>query len=193
MKTVGITGGIGSGKSTVCKIFEVLNIPVYAADDRAKFLMQYDPSLIKQITNTFGEASYSNGTLNRSHLANVIFSNPKETEKINALVHPVVAQDFGSWRAQQHSPYVLKEAALLIESGSYQSLDFLINVYAPIDTRIHRVQQRDPQRSIDEIKGIIDKQTSEERRTAVANAIINNDGNQLLIPQVLAIHQQLIS
>lgn len=192
MKIAGITGGIGSGKTTVCKIFETLGIPIYSADNRAKFLMQNNPVLISQITDTFGEESYLDGTLNRGYLAKVVFNDPDETAKINALVHPAVAQDFSAWKTKQQSPYVLKEAALLIESGSYKTLDYLINVSAPIDLRISRTQQRDPQRSLEEIRSIIDKQVSEERRAEVANAIINNDGSQLLIPQVLAIHEQLV-
>lgn len=193
MKIVGITGGIGSGKSTVCEIFKTLGIAVYQADDRAKHLMQTDAELIASIKAEFGSETYQNGTLNRPFLAKLIFSDAEKTKKINSLVHPAVAKDFQAWVEDQNSPYVLKEAALMIESGSYQQLDVLINVFAPIDIRIQRIQKRDPQRSIEEIKGIIDKQVSEEKREEVADIIIRNDGDELLIPQVLAIHQQLIS
>lgn len=190
MKVLGITGGIGSGKSTVCKIFETFGIPVYSADDRAKYLMAHDQSLISSIKNTFGDEAYLQGKLNRTFLAQKIFSNAAETSKMNAIVHPAVGEDFKSWMSMQNAAYVIKEAALMIESGSYKSLDFLINVFAPIETRIERIKIRDPQRSESEIKGIIDKQVSEEERSRLSDAIIYNDEKQLLIPQVLAIHQQ---
>lgn len=191
MKIVGITGGIGSGKSTVCEVFKILGIPIYQADDRAKCLMQHDSELIANIKAEFGSEAYEGANLNRPYLAKVIFSDAEKTRKINALVHPAVGKDFQAWVKLQNSPYVLKEAALMIESGSYKQLDLLINVFAPIDTRTRRVQKRDPQRSIDEIKAIIDKQVSEEKRRDLADIVINNDGNELIIPQVLAIHTQL--
>jgi len=191
MKIVGITGGIGSGKSTVCKIFETLGIPVYQADDRAKYLMQHDAQLISSIKKTFGEKSYENSVLNRTYLAKVIFSDAKQTAKINALVHPVVGRDFELWLEDQSSYYVIKEAALMIESDSYKQLDFLINVFSPLETRISRIQKRDPQRSLEEINGIINKQVSEEERAKLADVIINNNNENLLIPQVLSIHKQL--
>ncbi|MDW3208898.1 MAG: dephospho-CoA kinase [Reichenbachiella sp.] len=193
MKIVGITGGIGSGKSTVCRIFETLGIPVYNADDRAKYLMQNDADLVQNIKTTFGEEAYTNGQLNRAFLAKTIFHDSNKTAQINALVHPVVGNDFNHWQGEQQAPYVLKEAALMIESGSYKQLDFLINVFASIETRIQRVQKRDPQRSLEEINGIIDKQVSEEQRTERSDFVIDNDGSCLIIPQVLAIHQQLLS
>lgn len=191
MKIVGITGGIGSGKSTVCEVFKILGIPIYQADDRAKYLMQHDSELIANIKAEFGSEAYEGANLNRPYLAKVIFSDAEKTRKINALVHPAVGKDFQAWVKLQNSPYVLKEAALMIESGSYKQLDLLINVFAPIDTRTRRIQKRDPQRSIDEIKAIIDKQVSEEKRRDLADIVINNDGNELIIPQVLAIHTQL--
>lgn len=193
MKTVGITGGIGSGKSTVCDIFRTLGIPVYEADTRAKHLMQYDLQLKRQIIENFGQESYQNDELNRPYLAQKVFSNPEEVAKINALVHPAVGVDFKSWITNQDAPYVLKEAALLIESGSYKQLDFLINVFAPIDLRIERIKKRDPHRSISEINEIIDKQVSEERRSQLADAIINNDSQSMLIPQVMELHQRLLN
>lgn len=192
MKVVGITGGIGSGKSTVCEIFKTLGIPVYDADTRAKHLMQHDESLKTEIIQTFGDESYHKGQLNRQYLASKVFRDPDQVAKINALVHPAVTTDFNAWIKEQQAPYVLKEAALLIESGSYKQLDFLINVFAPINLRIMRVQKRDPQRSLKEIKEIIGKQVSEEKRSELADAIINNDEHELLIPQVLKIHRRLI-
>lgn len=192
MKIVGVTGGIGSGKSTVCRIFEILNIPIYQADDRAKFLMQNDSELVNSIINEFGKESYENGLLNRGYLAKEIFSDANKTAKINALVHPAVGKDFLQWQSQQQAPYVIKEAALMIESGSYKHLDFLINVFATVEMRIQRIVRRDPQRSLTEINGIIDKQVGEEQRSTLADAVIDNNGQTLIIPQVLSIHQNLI-
>lgn len=191
MKKVGVTGGIGSGKSTVCEIFKTLGIPVYPSDDRAKYLMEHDPHLIDQIKSTFGNQSYNDSRLNRGYLAEKVFKDQKATAKINALVHPAVGRDFQNWLDQQDSKYVIKEAALMIESGAYKHLDFLISVFAPIQTRIDRIKKRDPQRSIQEINGIIDKQVSEEKRAELADAVIQNDGTSLVIPQVLSIHERL--
>lgn len=192
MKNVGITGGIGSGKSTICHIFETLGIPIYQADNRAKYLMEKDPLLVDAIKTAFGNKAYNKGEINRPYLAKSIFSDANKTAQMNALVHPAVGIDFATWQSRQQAPYTLKEAALMIESGSYQHLDYLINVFASIQTRIQRVQQRDPQRSLEEINGIIDKQVSEEKRSALSDVVINNDGSDLIIPQVLAIHQKLI-
>lgn len=192
MKIIGITGGIGSGKSTVCEIFKTLGIPVYQSDDRAKFLMENDLELVNQVKATFGQESYDGSRLNRPYLAKKVFTDPEATVKINSMVHPSVRRDFHNWVVRQSSPYVIKEAALLIESGSYKNLDFLINVSVPVEIRIARIQKRDPQRSIEEINGIIDKQVSEEKRIELAQKTINNDGNSLLIPQVLAIHKKFI-
>lgn len=194
MKKVGITGGIGSGKSTVCIVFESLGIPIYQADLRAKFLMQNDPILIEALISTFGNDSYlSDGQLNRDFLAHTVFRDQKELEKINALVHPVVDKDFDRWVKQQNSKYVLKEAALLIESGSYKKLDYLINVYAPVTVRVSRVQKRNPKQPLKEIHRIIEQQTSEEVRNHLSDITIHNDGSSLIIPQVLGIHQRLMS
>ncbi|MEO9965077.1 MAG: dephospho-CoA kinase [Reichenbachiella sp.] len=193
MKTVGITGGIGSGKTTVCEIFKILGIPVYQADDRAKFLMQNDPNLVSQITAAFGAESYIESQLNRPYLAKMVFSDPNQTAKINALVHPAVSKDFQSWVSVQRAPYVIKEAALMIESGSYKQLDKLITVTASMAIRIQRIQKRDPQRSMSEIKAIIDKQVSEEKRMELSDLVVNNDGQSLLIPQVLELHEKMLS
>lgn len=191
MKKVGITGGIGSGKSTVCEIFKTLNIPVYQADDRAKFLMQNDSDLVSKIKTTFGDESFVDGQLNRTYLAKEVFGHQDQTTKINAIVHPAVGRDFEAWVEKQNSAYVIKEAALMIESGSYKHLDFLINVSAPLNVRISRVLKRDPQRSPEEINGIIEKQVKEDQREELADITIYNNGQSLLIPQVLKIHQKL--
>ncbi|WP_026953043.1 dephospho-CoA kinase [Algoriphagus mannitolivorans] len=189
---IGITGGIGSGKSTVCKIFEILGIPVYYADDRAKWLMANDPDLKASIQSEFGIESYSEtGELNRQYLAEKVFSNSEAVSKINALVHPCVGRDFESWVKQQSTPYVLKEAALIFESGGEKKLDGVINVSSPLKIRVARVLLRDPHRSEEQINHIIDQQMPDEEKNALANYVIKNSENKMLIPQVLAIHQEL--
>ncbi|GGZ34233.1 dephospho-CoA kinase [Echinicola pacifica] len=191
---IGITGGIGAGKSTVARVFALLGIPIYYADDRAKWLMGNAPELKQQIIAAFGEESYlPEGSLNRSFLAEQVFSNPEKTTVINGLVHPAVKADFESWAEKQDSPYVLKEAALLVETGAYKDLDKLITVTAPQEVRISRVLQRDPQRSREQVLSIMDKQSSDSKKNKLADFIVTNTEDRLLIPQVLRIHEQLSS
>jgi dephospho-CoA kinase len=191
---IGITGGIGSGKSTVSHIFSVLGIPIYDADSRAKYLMAHQESLKNAILQAFGEEAYSEkGELNRSFLAAQVFNDSEKVKLINSLVHPEVAKDYLHWLSEQKSPYVVREAALMIESGAYKLLDKLITVFAPEALRIKRIQARDPQRSQAEIKAIISKQIPEEEKLKLADFVIYNDEEHPLIPQVLALHQQFIS
>lgn len=190
---VGITGGIGAGKSTVAKVFSLLSIPVYSADDRAKWLMAHDEKLKAKIIQAFGSESYSEeGVLNRSFLAEKVFSDANNTAIINGLVHPAVGEDFHRWASEHDSPYVLKEAALLFESGSYTELDKVINVSSPLKVRIYRVLMRDPQRTLEQVNGIIDKQLPDEEKNELADFVIKNTDNQMVIPQVLKIHQRLL-
>jgi dephospho-CoA kinase len=190
---VGITGGIGSGKSTVARIFSILGIPIYYADERAKWLMANDPELKKQILNNFGSESYSqDGILNRAFLASKVFGDEEKVKIINALVHPAVGADFEKWAHDQNSPYVLKEAALLFETGSYKDLDKVINVSSPIKIRISRVLMRDPHRNEKQVNDIIDKQLPDEEKNKLADFVIKNTDNKMLIPQVLEIHKQLL-
>lgn len=190
---IGITGGIGSGKTTACRLFEFLGIPVYYADDRAKWLMQNDEKLIDQLKTTFGHEVYDQeGHLDRAYLAGIVFNDRAKLEQLNGIVHPAVREDSIRWDAQhQDTPYTLREAALLYESGIYQLLDQIITVTAPEALRIQRVMQRD---GVDEaaVKARIDKQWPEEKKVALADFIIHNDGEQSLIRQVYQIHQQLI-
>lgn len=188
---VGITGGIGSGKSTVSAIFELLQVPVYNADLRARLLMTEDQALAKAITQNFGEEAYREGQLNRQYLAEKVFASRTATDRLNALVHPAVARDFDHWSTSQQAPYVLKEAALLFETGSYKALNQVVLVTAPKELRILRVQKRDPQRSREQIENIIDKQMSETEARNLANEVLINDGRSLLIPQVIAIHEKI--
>ncbi|WP_200975734.1 dephospho-CoA kinase [Echinicola sp. 20G] len=190
---IGITGGIGAGKSTAAKIFSVLGIPVYSADDRAKWLMAHNETLRKEIQDTFGkEAFLPDGSLNKLYLANEVFSDEQKTKKINSLVHPAVKSDFEFWASKQNTPYVLKEAALLFETGSYKELNKIINVSAPVKLRVSRVLMRDPQRSEEQINAIIDRQLPDTDKNNLADFIIKNTENQQLIPQVLKIHNELL-
>ncbi|WP_353484522.1 dephospho-CoA kinase [Haliscomenobacter sp.] len=192
MQHLGITGGIGSGKTTVCKIFETLGIPVYYADDRAKYLMSHDPVLIAGIIELFGvEAFLEPHLLNRAHIAQVAFNDKEKLNQLNALVHPAVAQDGLNWQAAQHNaPYTLKEAALLFESGSYRTLDKIIVVAAPLELRIQRVMERDRAKR-EEVEARISKQMPEAEKVRLADFVINNDEKNLLIPQVMAIHSKI--
>ena len=192
MQHLGITGGIGSGKTTVCKIFETLGIPIYYADDRAKFLMSHDPNLIMGIIELFGQEAYLEPqVLNRAHIAQVAFNDKDKLTQLNALVHPAVARDGLEWQAAQYDvPYTLKEAALLYESGSYRSLDKIIVVTAPLKLRIERVMARDGSKR-EEVEARIAKQMPESEKVNMADFVIYNDGEQALIPQVMSIHRQL--
>lgn len=191
---IGITGGIGSGKTTVCRIFETLGIPVYYADDRAKALMVENKDLIKNIKNLFGEEAYlPDGALNRAFIANIAFHNPLKLNELNALVHPAVWKDGEDWHnTQTDAPYTLKEAALLFESGGNRFLDKIITVVAPIETRIERVILRgDGTMTRSDVEARIAKQLPDEEKIKQSDFVIWNDGTQLLMPQVLAIHRSI--
>lgn len=189
---VGITGGIGSGKSLVCKIFGLLRVPVYDADSHAKALMATDGILISQIKKEFGDLSYHpDGSLNRAWLGEHVFLNEGNLQKLNSLVHPRVAADYENWlRGHLEEPYVLKEAALLYEAGSYRMLDKVIVVSAPEALRQARVLARDAHRTVEQFKGIVEKQMPEEEKVKRADYIIVNDDTTLVIPQVLKLHHE---
>lgn len=189
---IGITGGIGSGKSLVCRIFQQLGAPVYDADSHAKGLMTTDGILVSQIKKEFGDLSYRpDGALNREWLAAHVFSDSAKLEKLNSLVHPRVAADYDEWlQAHRNEPYVLKEAALLYESGSYRLLDKVVVVSAPEDIRKKRVLKRDVHRTVEQFNGIVEKQLPEDEKLKRADYIIVNDDATLLIPQVLKLHEE---
>ncbi len=192
MLKVGITGGIGSGKTTVCKIFEVLGIPVYYADDRAKELMQTDLKLIASVKEIFGEKAYSSGKLNRAYISSKVFANKQLLAKLNGVVHPAVAYDTELWMSQfEDLPYVLKEAALIFESSMHRHLDKIICVLAPIEERIRRLKERD-NASYEEITARMKNQMSDERKADLSDYVIRNDSRHKLIPQVLTIHHILM-
>jgi len=194
MLHVGITGGIGSGKTTACKIFETLRIPVYYADARAKWLMEHDAQLRAGIVGHFGREAYTDsGSLNRGWIAAKVLSDPALLNALNALVHPVVARDALKWQESQYKvPYTLKEAALLFESGSFRLLDKIIVVTAPLEVRIARVMERDRD-SRETVLGWISRQMPEEEKAARADFLIRNDGAHPLVPQVMAVHQALVA
>ena len=187
---VGITGGIGSGKSTVAKVFETLGIPVYYADDAAKKLMNEDAALKEKLVQTFGKETYTNGTLNRHYISALVFNNPQQLALLNSIVHPPTIADAGKWMQQQTTPYAIKEAALIFESGAEKYLDKVIGVYAPSPLRIQRVMQRD---GISEAAVLtrLNKQMDEDKKMRLCDYVINNDEQELLIPQVLKIHEVL--
>ena len=192
MLKIGITGGIGTGKSTICEIFALLGIPVYNADKAAKRLMATNEGLKKQLIASFGSLAFtSTGDLDTTYIANKVFTDEKALKQLNALVHPAVLADFDQWCSQQHAPYVLKEAALLIESGSYKQCDYTILVESPLARRIQRLQSRDNS-SEAQIRARIANQLSEEEKAKVANYLLLNDEKHLLIPQVLALHTQFL-
>ena len=188
----GITGGIGSGKSTACKIFELLGVPVYYADDAAKKLMQQNTTLRQQIQMHFGKDAYlTDGTLNRPFLSAAIFSNEQKRAILNNLVHPIVGEDVRQWFETLNHPYALEEAALLFESGSYQKLDFIITVTAPTEIRLKRVMNRD---KVDRQAVIqrMNAQWTDDEKVKKSDFIIYNNETQALIPQILRIHRSIL-
>jgi dephospho-CoA kinase len=191
MLKIGITGGIGSGKSTVAKVFEVLGIPVYYADDAAKKLMNEDEDLKQKIKLQFGESVYTNGNLNKKLLSDIVFNAPEKLELLNALVHPATLKDAERWMQLQTTPYTLKEAALIFESGAHQNLDYVIGVTAPAPLRILRTMQRDGI-TREEVMARMDKQMDDTIKMKLCDFIITNDEQEMLMPQILALHEKLI-
>lgn len=190
---VGLTGGIGSGKSTVAEIFKWLGIPCYNSDQSAKELMQNDPELMIQIKNLLGNLSYyPDGRLNRKWIAQNVFSNTDLLKKMNQLVHPAVFKDFESWCNKQNSKYVIKESALLIETLAFQKVDQIICVSCPLNIRIDRIIQRDAITK-DEIMKRIHHQMTPEELESRSDYIIYNDGNHSLIRQVLKTHFEILN
>lgn len=188
---VGITGGIGSGKTTVAKVFEVLGIPVYYADDAAKKLMNEDVGLKEKLIQAFGKDTYTNGALNRSYLSGLVFNNPEKLSLLNSIVHPATIADADRWLQQQCTHYAIKEAALLFESGANKHVDKVIGVYAPAALRLQRVMQRDNSNE-EAVKKRMNQQMDEDKKMELCDYIINNDEQKLVITQVLKIHDVLM-
>lgn len=193
---IGVTGGIGAGKSIVCRIFAALGTPVYDADSRAKWLTNSDPALRADIIALLGSNAYvpaADGALtyNRAWVAEQVFTNSPLLAKLNALIHPCVLADTEAWvKEHEHYPYLIKEAALMRAAGDHNTLDKVIVVTAPIDLRIARIRQRDPQRNEADIRNIMARQISDTDRLKIADYTIRNDETELLIPQVLHLHDQ---
>lgn len=191
MFKVGLTGGIGSGKTTVAKIFETLGIPVYYADTEARRLMNTDPELKDAIIKNFGEEAYKEGTLNKNYISALVFHNKEKLELLNSLVHPVTMKDGETWIQSQKTPYAIHEAALIFEAGVDKRLNKVIGVYSPQAIRLKRVMERDQLKEEDvliRIKGQMD----EEKKMQLCDFIIHNDEQQLLIPQVTELHKKLL-
>ncbi len=189
MLRVGLTGGIGSGKTTVAKVFETLGIPVYYADDKAKYLMNTNGDLKAAIIQNFGNDAYQQGELDRKYLANIVFNNKEKLELLNSLTHPITICDAEEWIKQQTTSYVIKEAALLFESGAAERLDYIVGVYAPQHIRVNRVMKRDDL-PVQEVMKRISRQIDEEMKMKLCNFVITNNDQQLVIPQVLELHKK---
>lgn len=192
MKIIGITGGIGSGKSIVCAIFSKLGVPVYESDKEVHNLYDKHPDLKDKIVKEISdEVIDKTGKINRKKLSEVVFGNPKKLEQLNAMVHPLVRADFLKWSERwKGNPYVLKEAAILFESGADKDCDKIITVLAPVELRITRIRERD-NKSRAETEAVISRQMSDEEKINKSDFLIHNDEKQMLIPQVLKIHALL--
>lgn len=192
MLKVGVTGGIGSGKSTVCHLFKCLEIAVFNADETGRQLLAEDIDVIGQVKNIFGEEIRFNGKPDRKKLAELVFSNPEKLTKLNAIIHPAVRKRFNEWTLEQTSLYMIYEAAILFETGLYKQLDFTILVTAPEQLRINRVMKRD---GMDEasVRNRMKNQWNDEDKKGIANFVLRNDDINPLLPQVMNIHNTLLT
>jgi dephospho-CoA kinase len=188
---LGITGGIGSGKTSVCKVFTLLGIPVFSADDEARFVMENDKGMILRLNTLAGQDLYSGGNLNRALLASLVFNDQSLLDKLNSLVHPVIFRKFIEWSNKQSAPYVIMEAAILIESGASSLVDKIAVVVAPFEERIERVIQRN-YLTREQVLERIRNQMDDEKRLKSADFVISNSETDMLIPAILKLHEQLI-
>lgn len=188
---VGLTGGIGSGKTTAAGFFKDLGIPIYLSDDRAKWLMSNSQELKERIKKLLGSSAYTDQGLNRAYIAGKVFADKSLLTALNGIVHPAVALDFKQWYQEQQSPYVIKEAAILFENGGYKNCDYMIVVTAPLEIRVKRVRKRDHLTS-DEILKRIKNQWTDARKISLADAVIENSTLSSLQSQVERIHKHLI-
>lgn len=188
MKKIGITGGIGSGKSIVCEIFKILGVKVYSADLQARELLDKDQVVKQQIISTFGQEIYQSGTIDRKLLAGKVFNNPNALQKLNSIVHPAVFNDFNQWvETNKHEPYVIKEAAIMFESGANKLLDIVVLVYSPPEIRLQRVMKRDKSDK-DAVLARMKNQMDDSEKMKLSDFVIYNDNNHSLIQQVLHLH-----
>lgn len=189
---VGITGGIGSGKTRIVELFESLGVPCYIADRKAKRLMNEDADVKKAIIGLFGNEAYASGILDRTLLGNIVFTQPQKLNALNAIVHPAVAKDFKNWVHNQHYPYVIKEVAILFETGGYKQVDKTLLITAPKETRIARVMKRDASSK----KSIIDRmqnQWSDDKKIPLADFVIENSVWEQTKKEVKQLHQQFLN
>lgn len=193
MIIVGITGGIGSGKSVISRIFRQLGIPVYDADAAAKDLYRRYPELLQKVKSEFGEDVIdAKGNIDRKKLATIVFQDPERLKLLNRMVHPMVRKDFKEWvAAHRAAPYVMKEAAILFESGTHRDCDLVITVVASPELRLQRVRSRD-QRSVAEIRKVMEQQWSDEDKSRKSDFVVRNDEDDAVLPQVLQIHDLLL-
>ena len=189
---LGITGGIGSGKTSVCRVFGVLGIPVFSADPEAQTIMNHDRSIMSEINKIAGRDLYPGGSLDREKLASLIFNDPDMLSKVNSLVHPVVFQYFSDWAEQQTTPYVIMEAAILFESGASNLVDRVATVIAPVEERIFRVIKRN-KLSREQVMERIRNQMDDDSRIKLSDYIINNAENEMIIPVILGIHEDILT
>jgi len=188
---IGLTGGIGSGKSTIARIFEVLGVPVYYADQEAKRIMNENEQVVREVIALFGQDAYVNNQLNRPFIASVVFGNKDKLDRLNAIVHPATIYDAEVWMQKQASPYAIKEAALIFEADARKYVDYVIGVSAPQELRISRVVQRDATTE-ENVRRRISNQMDEETKLGLCDFIIFNDEQQLVVPQVVALHGKLL-
>lgn len=191
MLKIGLTGGIGSGKTTVSEIFSVLGIPVFYADAVAKNIMNEDENLKRRIINLFGTDAYKENLLNRKYIADIVFSDAFKLEQLNALVHPVTIAAADKWISEQTTPYVIKEAALMFESAAAAHLDYVIGVHAPQALRLQRVIHRDSS-TREAVLSRMNNQIDETIKMKLCDFVIVNDEQQAVLPQVLALHQKFL-
>lgn len=190
MKRIGLTGNIGSGKTTVSSCFEILGIAVFNADKQAKLLMNMDVNLKQSLIAEFGKEVFLNNELNRKYLSNLAFNDDLVLKRLNALVHPVVQEAFEKWSIQQSGAYVIKEAAILFESNTYQSLDAIICISCPEEIRLKRILKRDDLSEKD-IRQRMSHQWAEEKKISLSDYVITNDNSSLVMPQILSVHSAL--
>lgn len=189
---IGLTGGIGAGKTTVANVFAAVGIPVFNADQAAKELMQNSDEIKAQLIKQFGDKVYEAGILKKSYLASVVFSDAYQLELLNAIVHPVTIQAAWDWAKMQTAPYVIKEAALLFESNAVEGLDYVIGVTAPLAIRKQRVMARD-QCTLEEVEKRMRNQISDTIKMRLCDGVIVNDNVQLILPQVLKMHEIILA
>jgi dephospho-CoA kinase len=191
MLKVGITGGIGSGKSVVCQVFHTLGIPVFNADDAAKHLMESDPALISSIRRLLGDEVYDSGKLDRAKVAATVYQAPEKLQQLNALVHPATILYARAWMKNQLAPYIIKEAAIFFESNSYKEMNIMVGVYAPKELRLSRAMSRS-HLSRARVLAIMDEQMDDEEKMKRCDFVVTNDGQQAILPRILQLHQDFL-